>query len=765
MLSTQTVLPRLLKLFAVLIAFASYPLSAQEQATDAAPSLALQQLVDVLRDDDARAALIQELERLSAQESSATTPSEIPAEEASVDPQPEENAAPATPSEELRSLGGRIADVTREVAHDTAASITRLLEQLARAPTILGGIKRVTPSQILDVITDLTALIAITYGGLIVLRLLMANVRETLSGAFANGGWIARPLTFALLLLADFVAIVFPWGLGYGVALSLLGSPGEISFPHSLYLNAFLMTEVTIAIIRRIVSPQKPIQRLIGVSSRRAWRVMIWSRAIVSLFVYGQLLFLPLFNRTISYAAGRAVSVVLILLVLLMTVAAVVLARGAVAGMILRSFKKPQTRKTLRPLVTLWHVPVLIYLLALAILAATRSPTVFQDILWTNGQIALAVLVGIIASNILGRMIGKGVHLPDTVRQHTPLLESRVNALVPVALRLLRFAVVIGIVIFCLHMLGVIDFPAYLESGFGGRVAGATITVTLIVFFAFALWLVLNAWVERRINPEARKKITSRERTLLVLLHNALTIAIIVVTLMVVLSELGLNIGPLLASAGVIGLAIGFGAQKLVQDIITGIFIQLEGAIDVGDVVSVAGISGVVERLTIRSVSLRDSEGSYHVVPFSTVAAVTNYMRGHSFALVDVTVPYLEDMEKVKDAMFAAFDRLKADPAHARNIIGSLDWNGVNSFNLTETVVRARVKTAPGKQWGAKRAYNLYLKEEFLSRFIGVKPADRPKIKEMEKAEDPKEQAEPKRKQANEDIDLPDPDSGPDSRA
>lgn len=764
MLSSQTVLPRLLKLFALLVAFASYPLMAQEQTTDVAPTIALQQLVDVLRDDDARAALVEELERLTAQEPSANPPV-TPVEPAGEGPLPEEEAAPATPSEELRSLGGRIADVTREVAHDTAASISQLLEQLGRAPNILSGIKRVTPSQIAEVLWDLTALIAITYGVLIVLRLLMANLRETLSGAFASGGWIARPLTFALLLLADLVAIVLPWGIGYGVALSLLGSRGEISFPHSLYLNAFLMTEVTIAIIRRIVSPQKPIQRLIGISSRRAWWVMIWSRVIVSLFVYGQLLFLPLFNRTISFAAGRAVSVVLILLVLLLTATAVVLARGAVAGMILRNFKKRPTRKNLRPLVTLWHVPVLIYLLGLAVLGATRSPTIFQDILWTNGQIGLAILVGIIVSNILGRMIGHGVHLPDQMRQHTPLLESRVNALVPFALRLLRLVVVIGVVIFSLHMLGVIDFPAYLESGFGGRVASATITVTLILFFAFALWLVLNAWVEHRINPDAKRRITARERTLLVLLHNALTIAIIVVALMIVLSELGLNIGPLLASAGVIGLAIGFGAQKLVQDIITGIFIQLEGAIDVGDVVSVAGISGVVERLTIRSVSLRDSEGSYHVVPFSTVAAVTNYMRGHSFAVVDVTVPYLEDIDKVRDAMFAAFDRLKADPAHTRNVIGSLNWNGVNSFSLTDTVIRARVKTSPGKQWGAKRAYNLYLKEEFLSRFIGVKPADRPKIKEMDLAVDVKETAEPKRKQSKADIDLPDPDSGPDSRA
>ena len=118
---------------------------------------------------------------------------------------------------------------------------------------------------------------------------------------------------------------------------------------------------------------------------------------------------------------------------------------------------------------------------------------------------------------------------------------------------------------------------------------------------------------------------------------------------MFVLSELGLDIAPLLASAGVLGLAIGFGAQKMVQDIITGVFIQLENAMNVGDVVTVGGTTGSVERLTIRSASLRDVQGVYHIIPFSSVDMVSNYVKDFGYYVCDMGIAYREDTEEAKE--------------------------------------------------------------------------------------------------------------------
>jgi small conductance mechanosensitive channel len=243
----------------------------------------------------------------------------------------------------------------------------------------------------------------------------------------------------------------------------------------------------------------------------------------------------------------------------------------------------------------------------------------------------------------------------------------------------------------------------------------------LIVVVSFLAWLTLNSWIDYRIEPTSRRSaaVRARERTLLILVRNAATIAIIVFAGMFVLSEIGLNIAPLLASAGVIGLAIGFGAQKLVQDIITGIFIQMEGAIDVGDGVTIGGISGSVERLTIRSAGLRDLHGNYHIVPFSSVSIVTNSNRGFSYAVFELAVDYREDVVAVREAMEEAFAEVHADPALAADFLtDQLEWMGIIGFAGNAMTVRARIKTRPSKQGGVTRVYNDTIKRIFAERGI-----------------------------------------------
>jgi small conductance mechanosensitive channel len=187
-----------------------------------------------------------------------------------------------------------------------------------------------------------------------------------------------------------------------------------------------------------------------------------------------------------------------------------------------------------------------------------------------------------------------------------------------------------------------------------------------------------------------------------------------------VLAQIGLDIAPLLASAGVLGLAIGFGAQKMVQDIITGIFIQFEGVINVGDVISLNGTTGVVEKLTIRSVSLRDYQGVYHMIPFSSVDMVSNYMRDYGYFVCDMGVAYRESVTEVKAAMFAAFEELVSNDENRAKIIGDMEWFGLNAFGDSAIVLRSRIKTKPGDQWGIGRAYNEIVKRIFDERGIEI---------------------------------------------
>ncbi len=150
-----------------------------------------------------------------------------------------------------------------------------------------------------------------------------------------------------------------------------------------------------------------------------------------------------------------------------------------------------------------------------------------------------------------------------------------------------------------------------------------------------------------RLQREAQLTKSARLRTLLPLLRASLLITIAVVAGLKILSEIGINIAPLLAGAGIIGVAIGFGSQKLVQDLITGIFLLLENAMQVGDWVTVSGLSGTVEALSVRTIRLRAGDGSVHIIPFSSVTSVTNVNRGLGNASVNVSVAYDEDTDRV----------------------------------------------------------------------------------------------------------------------
>jgi moderate conductance mechanosensitive channel len=186
-----------------------------------------------------------------------------------------------------------------------------------------------------------------------------------------------------------------------------------------------------------------------------------------------------------------------------------------------------------------------------------------------------------------------------------------------------------------------------------------------------------------------------------------------VMSTLVVLSDIGINIAPLLAGAGIAGLAVGFGAQKLVQDIITGIFILFENLITVGDVVSVGGKDGLVEAITIRTIRLRDLAGNVHTIPFSSIGPITNMTRDFSYYVFDVGVSYQEDIDGVMDELSAIGQDLMQDPQYAPLILEPLEILGVDGFASDAVKIKARIKTLPIKQWDVGREFNRRMKKRF----------------------------------------------------
>ena len=229
------------------------------------------------------------------------------------------------------------------------------------------------------------------------------------------------------------------------------------------------------------------------------------------------------------------------------------------------------------------------------------------------------------------------------------------------------------------------------------------------LLFAWLIWILSDTAVHHALTRSRKGLANARAQTMMPLIRNVLFVAIFIVALIVALANMGMNVTPLLAGAGVIGLAIGFGAQSLVADLITGLFIIIEDSLAIDDYVDV-GHLGTVEGLTIRTVRLRDIDGIVHTIPFSEIKSIKNYSREFGYAIFRVAIPANMDIDNAIKLMRDVGQKMRTDPLQRRNIWSPLEIQGVESFESGNAILRARFKTAPIKQWEVSRAFNLSLK-------------------------------------------------------
>ena len=204
-----------------------------------------------------------------------------------------------------------------------------------------------------------------------------------------------------------------------------------------------------------------------------------------------------------------------------------------------------------------------------------------------------------------------------------------------------------------------------------------------------------------------------RIETLARIFRYVATVLITLVAGMLVLSELGISIAPFLGAAGVVGIAVGFGAQSLVKDFFSGFFMLLENQVRVGDAVELAGKLGVVEEVTLRNTVLRDNEGNVHYIPNGEITVVTNKSRGYAFALIDIGVAYREDLDEVYAVIRAAGAELRADPETGPKILEDIEIQGVQDWADSAVIVRCRIKTVAMEQWAVRRIFLARLKKAF----------------------------------------------------
>ena len=231
------------------------------------------------------------------------------------------------------------------------------------------------------------------------------------------------------------------------------------------------------------------------------------------------------------------------------------------------------------------------------------------------------------------------------------------------------------------------------------------------------LWAVnlIARRIEKSVDDGDPSVTTLREKrgqTIAQLLRSVGRVAIITIAILLTFNVF-INIAPVLAGAGILGLAISFGAQSLVRDIISGFFILLENQFAVGDVIEAVGKTGVVERMTLRVVVLRDLEGTMHVIPNGEMKVISNKTRGWARAVVDITVPYTEDVDRILEVIRDEAAQFSTDPAWGLQLDGPVEVLGVEELRDNSVVIRTLLKTQPGSQWNVAREFRRRLKKRF----------------------------------------------------
>lgn len=737
--------PRLLAaaLGLFLLLAAAVPALAQTEAPVSPETTAqLEALVSTLKNEGERQTLINQLEAMIAAQQ-----------------QVERREPPS-------SLGARLLDQVSTALGSASAQVVKLATVAADLPGVARWFARWTGN---PDIRERVALGALRVAGIIACALAalwlaeraVARPRRRLEVREVKPRWLERVFLTIGLALVELIPPAVMVAVGYAV-MPLIGPAQTARVAAIVLITALAVMQVTLVLARLLLAPQARTLRWVALSDETAHYLYLWIRRLALIGVIGffgaeaAVIFglPPGGHALVTRVVGFIIAVLAIIVVMQnrQPVAAWLRSRR----MVVREAPLDETpqaetpgaptaeapaaaapgepaapaaapRKPLRPagaigrvlrdrFADVWHILATLYIIAVFAVWALAVKGGFEYIIRATVLSAVVVALAVGLVTVLSRGVERIFAISDEVKGRFPGIEKRANRYTPLlhtAVRVLVFVVAVGAV---LQVWGVGVVEA-LSSDAGRRFSGAVVTIVVVLTASLVIWELASSAIERYLSTTDDDgnvvERSARAKTLLPLARNILLVAMIVVVGLVVLSELGVNIAPLLAGAGVIGLAVGFGSQKLVQDIITGAFILFENTISVGDVVAVGGHSGVVEGMTVRSIRLRDLSGTVHTIPFSGVDKVSNLTKDFSFYVLNIGVAYREDTDQVIEVCKEILEEMRQEPEHAVNIMEPLEVLGVDAFADSAVIIKARIKTLPIKQWSTGREFNRRMKKKF----------------------------------------------------
>ncbi|WP_353212388.1 mechanosensitive ion channel domain-containing protein [Rhodovarius sp.] len=689
---------------------ASAALAAAAPSATAPAGPDLQHLLETLRNDGRRAELIALLEAVAtaqrqgapnAPPNAAQTPAEAPILGATTERISAAIGAMAAEIESATDLEGILAWLSGMVSDET---LQAMVLELGWKLLLVFGLGLLTERLSKRLLRHWAA---------------MLDMRAPPEGA--QNAMLRRAPYIAARLLLDLAPVLAFCLVARVIIPQLPGWPSQRVIIWTV-ANAYIVARGVMVVVRLLFSPASNHLRLLPCADETAAYVTVWMQriALVSVSAYAASEFALLLAMPLSVQNGmlRVGSLLVSVLAAIMVLqnrqpvarflAAPPLAEGEVPDR-----GRAMLRRLRDMLADAWHVLAILWVLALWASWAMALNHGVDRLLQASGLTVVVVVVAKLADEAMRRLLDGAFSISADFASRFPGLEARANRYLPGLKGLVGVLIALVTVVVLLEVWGLGAFSWFRYGRGGARLLGSVMSISLTLLLALLVWEAANAAIARhlaQLSANAATARSARVRTLLPMLRTVLGIVVTIFITLNVLAEIGVNVAPLLAGAGVIGLAVGFGSQTLVRDVITGVFLLFEDSVAVGDVVTLGGLSGTVEQLSIRSIRLRAVNGDVHIIPFSAVTTVTNQTRDYGYAVIDLVVDYDADTDLVASALSEVGTVMRADDAWSGSIMAAIEVMGVERMSDMGVVVRARMKTEPARRWAVSRELNRRVK-------------------------------------------------------
>jgi moderate conductance mechanosensitive channel len=524
------------------------------------------------------------------------------------------------------------------------------------------------------------------------------------------------PLVLARLVL-ELIPVLGIVLVGHLIAGSSLGGQTIDRLIILAIVDAYAICVALLCLARMLLSPEASRLRLFHLRDAAATYLTYWARRLVLIAVLGYAIGEVGVLLGLSDIAHDSFEKGVGLVLHLCLVYIVVRNRRAVRRWIRAPEGSTGMLARLRNgFAGIWHWFALFLLVAGWLVWAIEVPHGYAAVLHYFIVTALVLIAARLVLLVLLGMVDRLMRPPPDAPSLYPGMHARLRAYHPVVTVALRLTIYLLCILGLLQLYGLNTFLWLVDTALGLRVLSASATLLLTIVLAFGAWEAINGGFQQHLDHlerDAQIAKSARLRTLLPLMRSTLLITIAIIAGLMILSEIGINIAPLLAGAGIVGVAIGFGSQKLVQDLITGIFLLLENAMQVGDTVTVSSMTGVVEALSVRTIRLRAADGSVHIIPFSSVTSVTNVNRGLGNAAVSVSVAFDEDTDRVAAELAAIVAGMRSDPALSAQMLSDFQLWGVDKVDGAAVTIAGQVVCTDSGRWPVQREFNRRMKRRF----------------------------------------------------